>query len=156
MVPDKQEVMLHLMEDAWVYVHLDPRRDGVDLPDHLREDKRLILQYGYNMPVPISDLVVDKRGIAATLSFRRVFYSTFIPWAAVFGLTDGDKRTYVWEGDIPKDLLAQVAKEAGAVGEDPPQIGPRRVAEKPEQPEPQKKPEKPGKKPRPSHLKLVD
>jgi hypothetical protein len=175
MVPDKQEVMIHLMEDAWVLVHLDPRKKGVELPPHLQKDKRLILQYGYNMPMPIYDLVVDERGISATLSFQRVAHATFVPWSAVFGMTDGDKRVYVWEADIPPDLIAEAAQEAERASQgirdirDKAQekshdkggtVTPLRQAAPPEsastpEPAPQA-PGKPGKKPRPNHLKLVD
>lgn len=120
--PSKQQLMIHMLEDAWVYVHLDPRRDGVILPDHLRLEKRLVLQYGYNMPVPIDNFNVDERGISATLSFRRVPCATFIPWAAVFAVTDGDKRTWVWQEDMPADLNL----EEGAAEPAQPNIVPAR------------------------------
>lgn len=136
-MPDKKDVMLHLLETAWVYVHLDPRCDGVVVPEYFRTQPRLVLQYGFNMPVPIQDLKVDERGISATLSFRQTPQATFIPWAAVFALSDGDKRGMVWEEDVPKDLNLE-AEEA------------------PPPPPPAPTPAKPGKKPRPSHLKLVD
>ena len=31
MTPNKEQVMLELLKDAWVYVQLDPRREGVEL-----------------------------------------------------------------------------------------------------------------------------
>lgn len=132
MLPQKKDVMLELLKDAWVYVVLDPRKEGVILPDHLRSQPRLVLQYGYNMPMPIHDLTIDDEGIKATLSFQRTPYATLIPWSAVFAMHDGEKRGLVWEEDVPKDMDAQ-----------------------PPPPEPPPPPPKPGKKPRPSHLKLV-
>lgn len=105
-LPDKKLVMLHLLEDAWVYVDIDPRRDGVALPDHLRQQPHLRLQYGYNMPMPIVDLTIDDRGISATLSFQRTPHATFIPWSAVFAMSDGDKRGMEWEDEIPPELRA--------------------------------------------------
>lgn len=117
--PDKKDVMLTLLKDAWVYVHLDPRREGVALPEHLRRERNIVLQYGYNMPIPIADFVVDDRGIGAQLSFQRVSHATFVPWAAVFAITDGNKRAMVWEGDVPADLN---------LGEPPPQQQPKRPA----------------------------
>ncbi|MCS6915777.1 MAG: hypothetical protein RMK29_15695 [Myxococcales bacterium] len=132
MVPDKREFLLHLLEDAWVLVHLDPRHPEVKLPEYLRQQPHLILQYGYNMPVPIVDLQIDDRGISATLSFQRTAHATFVPWAAVFAMADGDRRGYVWEKDVPKDLK-------------PPAVPP-----------PPQEPAKPARRPRPSYLKLVD
>jgi hypothetical protein len=134
MVPDKREFLLQMMEDAWVLVHLDPRRPEVQLPEYLRQQPHLILQYGYNMPVPIADLKIDEKGLWATLSFQRTPHATFIPWAAVFAVADGDQKGYVWEADVPPDLGTAVTAE------------PPKPAE----------PSKPAKKPRPSYLKLVD
>lgn len=155
MVPDKKELMLHLMEDAWVFVYLDPRREGVNLPAHLLSEKHLILQYGYNMPVPIADLAVDERGISATLSFRRISHMTFIPWSAVFAMTDGDKRSYVWQDDLPADLVLSAQGQEGQTGtKEAPAATLPAQSEQPEQSASQKAP--PGKKPRPSYLKLVN
>jgi hypothetical protein len=140
--------MLHLMETAWVFVHLDPRREEVKLPEFLRQQKHLILQYGYNMPVPITDLAVDERGISATLSFQRVPHATFVPWSAVFAMVDTDKRGYVWEDDLPADLNLPEPPEPPAAAKSGPTLGLQQGGQRPGQ--------KPGKKPRPSHLKLVD
>jgi hypothetical protein len=164
MTPDKQTVMVELLKEAWVYVHIDPRRDGVLLPDFLREQGRVVLQYGYNMPVPIRDLAVDERGISATLSFRRVSHSTFIPWSAVFFMTDGEQRGFLWQEDIPPDLEAESAA--------PPAPAPtatatptlKSVPMSADGPAPSATTPRPGagpgaapgKKPRPNHLKLVD
>lgn len=141
-LPEKHLVLLELLKEAWVYVHLDPRRDGVALPEFLRDQPRLVLQYGYNMPVPMHDLTVDEKGISATLSFRRVPHATFIPWSAVFAMTDGEKHGMVWPADVPPDLKLDAPEEAPRKAESsPPPTAPAA---------------KPAKKPRPSHLKLVD
>ncbi len=162
MAPDKQTVMLELLKEAWVYVQIDPRREGVQLPDFLRQQPRVVLQYGYNMPVPIHDLTVDERGISATLSFRRVPQATFIPWAAVFALTDDDQHGFVWPEDVPKDLNLEAQAESAPAASPP--KSELKAADKPaasaSTPNPSKpgSPSKPapGKKPRPSYLKLVD
>jgi hypothetical protein len=156
MTPNKLQVMLELLKDAWVYVQLDPRRQGVDLPEFLRQEPRLVLQYGYNMPVPIHDLVVDEEGIKATLSFRRVAHATVIPWSAVFAITDGDHRGCLWEADLPADLNLEIDGAPDAAASGTTDIKP---AAKPEPAKPMgglNRPGAPAKKPRPSHLKLVD
>ncbi|MFO0573790.1 MAG: ClpXP protease specificity-enhancing factor SspB [Polyangia bacterium] len=184
MTTEKRQILLELLKDAWVYVHLDPRRDGVALPDFLRQEPRVVLQYGYNMPVPIADLTIDEEGIKATLSFRRTPWSTVIPWHAVFALSDGEERHFVWEADVPADLdrpgaqapgqpNGQSTGQPGAGG--PSELTGRSTSQStgqstgqstatgPSVSSPQAKPgtgtgpaAKPGKKPRPSHLKLVD
>lgn len=190
MTTEKRQILLELLKDAWVYVHLDPRRDGVALPDFLRQEPRVVLQYGYNMPVPIADLTIDEEGIKATLSFRRTPWSTVIPWHAVFALSDGEERHFVWEADVPADLDrpgamapgqptgqpgghpgGQPTGQPGAAASGPSELTGRSTSQStgqstapgPSVSSPQAKPgigtgpaAKPGKKPRPSHLKLVD
>jgi hypothetical protein len=165
MTPNKEQVMLELLKDAWVYVQLDPRRQGVELPEFLRQAPRLVLQYGYNMPVPIHDLVIDAQGIKATLSFRRVSHSTVVPWSAVFAITDGDQRGYLWEADLPADLNleAELGPERSQAAAEKPASAPAKLDQAAAAPgEPARpafgssRPGPAGKKPRPSHLKLVD
>ena len=63
----------------------------VELPEFLKTpawlDRKDVvhLEYGLDMPVPITDMVVTESGIAATLSFSRSPYHTFVPWEAVVG-----------------------------------------------------------------------
>lgn len=127
--------MLTLLERAEARVHLDARRPGVRLPPRFLGEAHLRLDYGYGFVPPIPDLVVDDDGIHATLSFHRQPFTTFIPWTAVYLIADFEGNGAVWQEDIPADLMV----DAGAV----------------DAPAPEKAPDPPGKKPRPSHLKLV-
>lgn len=142
--PSKKEVMLALLERAEARVHLDARREGVVLPERLLGDGHVRLNYGYHFTPPIPDLVVDDEGIHATLSFDRRPFGTFVPWRAIYLIADFDGNGAVWQEDIPADLLDQMGDGADEPG-------------KPEPPEPAGPTDssKPGKKPRPSHLKLV-
>jgi hypothetical protein len=133
--PSKREVMQALLERAEARVHLDARREGVKLPDRLRTDGHVRLDYGYGFQPPIPDLLIDDAGIHATLSFSRVPFRTFVPWTAIYLIADFDGNGAVWQEDIPVDLLD--------------------VAEPLPTAPPAPEPPKPGKKPRPSHLKLV-
>jgi hypothetical protein len=132
--------MLALLERAEARVHLDARRDGVVLPERLLADGHVRLDYGYHFAPPIPDLMVDDDGIHATLSFNRLPFQTFVPWSAVYLIADFDGNGAVWQDDIPADLLDQSATEE---------------APAPPSPSPSDEPPKLGKKPRPSHLKLV-
>lgn len=49
-----------------------------------REDV-IRLEYGLDMSVPITDLMVGDEGVSATLSFSREPHHTYIPWVAVVG-----------------------------------------------------------------------
>lgn len=45
--------------------------------------RRLVLEYGIDLPKPIPDLEVTEKGIKATLSFACNPEATFVPWEAV-------------------------------------------------------------------------
>lgn len=89
-----------------MFVHLDPRRDGVSVPDRFRKQPQLVLQLGLNMAVRIPDLEVTEEGITATLSFNRTPHWCGVPWAAVFALVGEDGRGMVWPDDVPPELAA--------------------------------------------------
>ena len=143
--PTKREVMLALLERAEARVHLDARRPGVELPARFLGQAHLRLDYGYGFTPPIPDLVIDDHGIRATLSFNRVPFQTFVPWSAVYLIADFDGNGAVWQEDIPSDL--KIEQDAGG---SPPSAQPATTTT-----EPEPSPNPPGKKPRPSHLKLV-
>jgi hypothetical protein len=105
---EKEAEMLRLLGEGDVFVLLDARRPGVDLPENLKSDLQLILQVGYQMPVPIYDLTVDEFGFSATLSFQRSPYLCRIPWSAVYGLRCG-KQAMWWEADAPEQPKAEAA-----------------------------------------------
>lgn len=103
-LPPKKEVALALLERSSVYVHLDPRRPGVVVPQWFKKQERLTLQIGLNMPVPIPDLRLDDEGMSCTLSFNRSPFYCVIPWSAIFALADETQRGMVWPEDIPEEL----------------------------------------------------
>lgn len=105
-LPPKKDVALALLEGPSVYVHLDPRRDGVVVPKRFTTQPQLVLQIGLNMAVPIRDLDVTNDGITCTLSFDRRPFWCSMPWSAVFALVGEDGRGMVWPEDVPPELAA--------------------------------------------------
>lgn len=102
---DKKSVMeALLMEAESVFVHLDPTRDMVLVPPHLKKGPLLILEIGLNMRVPIPDLEVLDEGINATLSFGGKPYPCWIPWHSVFALVTPDKKGMMWQEDMPEKV----------------------------------------------------
>lgn len=81
--PHKDTMLELLASGAYVRVTFDPRHANVNVPPQFRASAELVLEYGYDMPVPIPDLHVGEVGIAATLSFNRQPVPTFVPWVAV-------------------------------------------------------------------------
>jgi len=85
-------------------VHLDPRRDGVQVPGHLAADPvlRLNIAYGFNLP----SLEVDDEGLYAVLSFGGRDFGCWIPWESVFALTlpDQDHQGSLWPEAMPAEM----------------------------------------------------
>ena len=63
-LPPKKDVALALLESSTVFVHLDPRAEGVTVPPWFKKQPQLVLQIGLNMPVPILDLSLDGDGVS--------------------------------------------------------------------------------------------
>jgi hypothetical protein len=89
-----------------VYVHFDARRSDVQVPTYLKTEADLVLQVGYDMPIPIPDLVIDKSGVSGTLSFHGAPSFCRVPWPAVFALVGDDGRFYTWPEDRPESVDA--------------------------------------------------
>src|SRR6478609_6132980 len=102
--PSKQDAFLALLGEGWTSLHLDARRPGVTVPAHLRGEAHLVLQYGYDLPIPIPDLEVDEQGVRATLSFSKMPQRTFVPWEAVYVVACVDGRGVLYHEDVPDDV----------------------------------------------------
>ena len=109
-LPPKKEVCQALLNGPSVYVHIDPRRDGVAVPQWFKKQAQLVLQIGLNMAVPIPDLDVGDDGITCTLSFNRSPFWCSMPWTAVYALVGEDGRGMIWPDDVPAELASQTNK----------------------------------------------
>lgn len=107
---DKREVTQALLLKSSVFVHFNSTVTGVVVPPRLLGKDQVIFQFGLDMPVPIPDLRVTKRGVEGTLSFRGVPFFCQVPWEAVFAVVDENARGYVWQDDMPESV--EVSKPA--------------------------------------------
>jgi stringent starvation protein B len=111
-LPRKKDVAIALLEQATVFVHIDPRPAEVHVPAWFKRQPQLVLQIGLNMPVPIPDLDVSDHGLSCTLSFNRSPFHCRIPWPSVFALVGESGRGMVWPDDVPPEVAAQAQKQA--------------------------------------------
>jgi stringent starvation protein B len=86
------------------FLHLDARRPGVRVPRAFAGDSHLVLQFGFNLAIPIPDLTVSDWGVRATLSFQRSPFLTAVPWSAVYAIHGDDGEGQVFREDLPPDL----------------------------------------------------
>jgi hypothetical protein len=108
----KREFATTLLQESSVFIHLDPRRDGVSVPGWLKRQPQLVLQVGLNMALPILDLDIGEQAICCTLSFNRSPFFCRVPWPAVFGLVGEDGRGRIWPEDVPIEVAAQMKQQA--------------------------------------------
>jgi stringent starvation protein B len=113
--PSKHTAFLALMQEGRTSLHLDARRAGVVVPEHLKGEAHLVLQYGTDLPIAIPDLSVDEHGVSATLSFNRAPHRTVVPWSAVYVVVSDEGRGVLYNEDVPPD----VAVIAGATDGEP-------------------------------------
>ncbi len=106
-----------LLKEGWTSLHLDARRAGVVVPQAFRGDAHLMLQYGYDLPIPIPDLEVDEHGVRATLSFSRTPQRTVVPWTAVYAIASVDGRGVLYPEDVPSDVSVVASPESPEVPE---------------------------------------
>lgn len=140
-LPPKKEVALALLEGPSMFVHLDPRRQGVLVPKRFLDKPQLVLQIGMNMFIPITDLKVDDEGITCTLSFDRAPFWCRMPWNAIYALVGEDGRGMMWPTDIPPEVVAQMqapqqqAKDAPKPAQKKPRAKLAAVSDAPAEPE---------------------
>lgn len=105
---EKRDMMLTLLDRGLVMVHLDPRVEGVVVPEYLATDPtlRLNIAYGFNLPA----LEIDDEGIYAVLSFGGVDHGCTLPWEAVYAITlpDQQHEGSLWNDCLPPELAEAV------------------------------------------------
>jgi stringent starvation protein B len=106
-LPRKQAVALDLLERTSVFVHLDPRRPGVIVPQGFLKQPQLVLQIGLNMAISIPDLDVGDEGISCTLSFNKRPHFCRLPWSSIYALIGEQGGGMVWPEDVPPEVVSQ-------------------------------------------------
>jgi len=83
-----QEQLREALEDALsrgkVYIHINPRLDGVALPDHLMERQSVPLVIAWQAPG--IDLELGTQRIEATLRFGGEPFRCCVPWGALLAI----------------------------------------------------------------------
>ena len=113
----KREFAIALIQESSVFIHLDPRKEGVTVPGWLKKQPQLVLQVGLNMAVRIPDLDLGEQAICCTLSFNRSPFFCWVPWPAIFGLVGEDGRGRIWPEDVPIEIAAQMQQQASKEAE---------------------------------------
>lgn len=159
-VPEKKARLLEALDKGMTMIHLDARRPGVLVPEHLKGELHLILNLSYRFDPP--DLSVGEWGIRQTLTFQGRRFTVAIPWSALYAISSHvTHQFWMYSEDMPSELLdpaegGNALENSLADGDTHPA---RAVLKEVVSAEPQAAPKKseapsaPAK--RPSHLRLV-
>lgn len=94
-----------LLLGGYAKVVLDPRMEGVLLPLELCQRTHLNVNYGEDLTVPTTELVLTNEGISSLMSFLEVgSVHTFVPWASIF-LMAGDNAHASWPEAMPDEFI---------------------------------------------------
>jgi hypothetical protein len=80
----KREFFSKALQGGIATVYLDPRIPGVRVPEKLKGQELLVLNYSYRYH--IADFNFDEKCIVASLSFSGYPYQCVVPWDAVMGI----------------------------------------------------------------------
>ena len=160
---EKKARLLGSLEQGLTMIHLDARRPGVLVPEHLKHEPHLLLNLSYRFDPP--DLAVGEWGVRCTLTFANTRFTIAVPWSALYAISSHlSKEFWMYPDDMPRELLeasperiAQSGEFAGPLtapdGKPEPRALLREVVmERKLDPEEPKEPPEP---PRRGHLRLV-
>ena len=114
---EKKERLLAALDKGMVMIHVDARRQGVLVPQHLAAEPHLRLNLSYRFDPP--DLSVGEWGVRSTLSFSRTRFRVAVPWSALFAITSHvTKEFWLYPDDMPRELIQQAISHASTPREE--------------------------------------
>lgn len=106
--PTKVTAFEAMLRDGWASLHVDARRPGVILPAALRREAHVTLEYARSSGAAMPDLCVARAGVSATLSLDHTLVWTYVPWSAVFAISDPEGRAVLYREDLPNEVHDQL------------------------------------------------
>ncbi|MBF0104371.1 MAG: hypothetical protein HQM16_03480 [Deltaproteobacteria bacterium] len=107
----KQTQILKLLQFGTVMVFVDSRRKEVMVPDHLKDDYQLRLNFDYAYEVDDFRILTDR--MEASLSFNHKDFFCVIPLEAVYLVVNHSiKHGVLFTQSVPVEMLEYFAAEA--------------------------------------------
>ncbi len=101
---EKKQKLLAALDQGMTMIHLDARRAGVIVPDHLKNEPHLLLNLSYRFDPP--DLTVGEWGIRSTLTFSGKRFKVAVPWSALYAISSHvTKEFWMFPDDMPEEIL---------------------------------------------------
>lgn len=108
---EKQAQMLKLLQFGTVMVFVDSRQRDVIVPEHLKNDHQLRLNFDYAYEVDDFRVLPDR--VEASLSFNRRNFFCVIPFNAIYLLVSHTiQHGVLFTQSVPVEMLEYFASEA--------------------------------------------
>ena len=112
---EKEMTLSKWFEGDHVLLHLDARREGVDVPVAFRTNHSLTLKVSGLFQGPTT---WNQQSVVALLKFNGEYFRCVIPWAAIWGMTSAESEQKIWPEDLPtevvRDLTLTKLREIGS------------------------------------------
>lgn len=90
------------LERGRIQIRLDPRRAGVRVPAEFANEAMLVLNLSWRFPH--TEMLINERGVAATLRFNGEPHRCVMPWRSLFALVPTEGDPLVWPLDVPTEF----------------------------------------------------
>ena len=108
-LPDKEAIVLQLLEEGDTMLCLDARHKGVTVPREHAQNPALRLVLNLNFPHPIE---VTATGVAANLSFGGRRFHCYIPMQALWAAFNPQTmQGMMWPESIPPEVQEEIAAQ---------------------------------------------
>ena len=104
---DKMKTFEEWMKGDHVLLHLDSRREKVEVPAHLAGNSALTLKVSYLFQGTTEH---NDEGVTAYLRFSGNYERCVIPWAAIWGMSNDKGEQKIWAEDLPAEILSEIRK----------------------------------------------
>ncbi len=99
---EKRTALAKWFEGDHVLLHIDARREGVDVPAGFKNNHSLTLKVSgfFQGPTTWND-----EGVIALLKFSGEYYRCVIPWSSIWGMTSSANEQRIWPEDLPSEVV---------------------------------------------------
>ena len=106
-IAEKRDRFEQWMKGDHVLIHIDARKEEVEVPLQHQGDPSLTLKVSYYFQ---GETTHDELGIVSYLKFDGHYIKCALPWTGVWGMTSSDGETHVWPEDVPREVYLQMAR----------------------------------------------
>ncbi len=99
---EKRRRLNALLAEGLVTIHLNPRCEGVELPEHLMDQPSVSLNLSHRFALKTFE--IGPLSIRAGLSFGGTRFLCQLPWSSIFGLVQEGQEPLLFPEEFPAEL----------------------------------------------------